>query len=141
MVEGTQKQNSFLKTPENTELYETAIVTIWVDEYGIVCSASKQVRRTVEHYKEVMEIFAKLMKNSNKLCLLADVTDTMPMRSEVRDFIVAEMPKYIKAHAIVSEIPIQRTIATLFEKLSTSNYIMNQFTNEIEAKVWLKLFF
>jgi hypothetical protein len=129
-----------IKAPNNTKLYETPIATFWLDKDGIVCGVSKPVERTVEHYKKNFELFAKLMKNGNKLCFLADSSNTLPVSLEVREYLTTEIPKYIKAHAIISDHPLPATLTTAVIKLSFAGFPVNQFLTEEEAKGWLKTF-
>lgn len=129
-----------IKVPKNIQLFETTIATLWVDETGMLCVLFKPVLRTIENNKEYIEVLAGLVKDSNKVCLLVDVTDTMPMRTEMREYLATEYPKYVKAVSVISAKPLERTLATTFQTLSTAGFPMNQFTNEKEAKMWLKLY-
>jgi hypothetical protein len=51
---------------------------------------------------------------------------------------MAEMPKYIKANALVTNVVLERTVAETFMNLYSTPIEMNQFTNEVDAKAWLK---
>ncbi len=140
MSEGKQALNSLLKIPKDKELYEIATATCWIDENGIFCAASKPVRRSIEKYKEMIELFAKFSKNGSKLCFLIDLTNPMPLRNEVRDYLATEFPKYLKAHAVLVPAKLERTVATFFMQLDGPSYPINQFSEEKEAKLWLKQF-
>lgn len=62
----------------------------------------------------------------------------MPLEKEVSDFVATEMPKYVKAHAIISKEQLPLTHSKTFLKLSMTGLSVNVFTNENEAGKWLK---
>ena len=97
---------SRIEPPKNTELYETHILTHWFDEDGIFYSTSKNVERELKHYKEVMAVYSRFSKDGKKLCLLSDVSNSVPMNSDALEYFISEFPKYIKAQAIISDSPI-----------------------------------
>lgn len=140
MPPGKQKKTSLLKIPYNATLFKLPTATIWIDELGIVCSTINKVRRTLENQKQIIDLFAQLAVNGNKFCFLIDLTHTMPVRNEIREYLVNEFPKYIKAHAVISAHPIEGSVATTFMELHRPGYMINQFSNEVEAKIWLKTF-
>ena len=127
-----------MKLPDNTDLYETPISIHWFDENGIMCATSKKVERTIEHYEEVMKLYKRFIDGGDKLCLLADASDTMPMSKEVREYVTAEMPKYIKAHAVISKEPLLSSLSNTFMNLSWAGFPVKLFSNVDEAKQWLK---
>ena len=140
MPANMQQLKGLLSPPENTKLFETTASTCWVDEHGIVCVIVKNVRRTIENHKEQIKLYDGIIKDGNKFCSLVDMTHSMPLRREVREYLASELQKYIKAQAIISAKPLDGTIATAFETINSAGYPMNQFTNEAEAKNWLKQF-
>lgn len=64
----------------------------------------------------------------------------MPMSKDVHDSIISEMPKYIKVHVIVSKSILDATQTNMFVKLSWNGFAVRLFSNELEAKEWLKMF-
>lgn len=129
-----------MSASSNVKLYKTSISTFWLDEDGILCGKSKQIDRTIENYYEVINFFKSTVKPGEKLCLLADAAITMPMSKEVRDYLTEEMPKYIKAQAIISKAPLDTSLNSTFLKISFSGFQIRMFSNEVEAKEWLKLY-
>ena len=140
LKENISKASFQLKLPATSELFETPVSIHWFDKSGIMYAVSKKVERTVEHYKKVIELYAMFAKDRGKLCLLADSTNTMPMSKEVRSYLMTEMPKYIKAHAVISEVPFKGTKFKTFINLNFSGIPVALFPNEAEAKKWLKDF-
>src|ERR1051326_1554565 len=92
-----------MEVPPNAHIYSTALLDCWFGEDGILYSVSKPAERSIENFKALFEVYGKLceMKNS-RLCTLGDVSRTQPMPKEVREYISEELPKYIKAMALVS---------------------------------------
>jgi hypothetical protein len=127
--------------PANTELYETPISTHWFDENGVMFAISKPVVRTVDHYQKVMDLYKRFTENGNKLCLLADATNSMPMSHEVRDFLTDEMPKYIKAHAIITDVPFESTRMQTFLNLTFKGFEVSIFSTKEEAIKWFKEYY
>ncbi len=126
--------------PSNIELFETTIATFWFNVDGILCANSKKVERKVEHYKEIMQLYKFLIetKNINKLCLLGVVDNNMKQDSVVREYIVSEMPKYVKAQALISHKPLDASLSSTFVGLSWNGFPVRLFNNENEAIKWLK---
>lgn len=128
-----------LKIPNNITLYETPIATYWFLENGIMCSASKKEELSIAHYKKVFELFAKFTaEKKSKVCLLSDGTKAMPMNQELREYVTKEAPKYIKAHAIVTDIPLDSTRIVTFMKLAFVGYPIQLCSTVVEAEEWLK---
>lgn len=127
-----------MKPPSKAEIFETEIATYWFDENGILYGVSKKVERNLSQYLEVIELYKKLTKNGNKFCLLADSSNSMPMSKEIIQYLAEEQPKYIKAMAIVSDTPFGTSQVNTFLKMTFLNFPVMKFSNEKEAKKWLK---
>jgi len=129
-----------MEVPSNVRLYETPISIFWIDEEGMLCGKSKQVGRSIENYYEVINFFKSIVKPGEKLCSLTDANDAVPMSKEIRDFFIAEMPKYIKAQAIITQSPLDTSLNATFMKISFLGFPVRIFTNKEDAKEWLKLY-
>lgn len=124
--------------PKDAELFETPISTHWMED-GIMCAISKPLERKAEHYEKVFEVYKKIIGDSpNKLCLLAVSDNSTTIPKEVREFLVREMPKYVKAHAIISDQPFENGKLKTFMNLSFSGFPVAVFPNKEEALQWLK---
>ena len=128
-----------IEPPKNTELYETHISTHWFDEDGIFYSISKNVEREIKHYKEVMAVYSRFSKDG-KLCLLSDVSNSVPMSPDALEYFTTEFPKYVKAQAIISDSPIGGTFGKTYQILSDKGFSTKQFSTVEDAKSWLKEF-
>ena len=124
--------------PENTEVFEFPTSTMWFDENGILCSIAKKVpQQTVEEAKETMEELRKIT-GGKKVCLLSDSTDSLPLNKEMRDYVAEVMPEIAIAVAIISRSAVGKMVANLFFSIKKQPYPVKMFTDETEAKEWLK---
>lgn len=126
------------KVPITADVYDVALLKCWMDD-DIMFSISKPGERTIENYEEVISVYKELSKNgTQKLCIIGDITKTEPSAKAVRDFLNAELPKYIKAMALISNSPMGREIGVLFQTLSSSPYPVRVYNNLEDATRWLK---
>jgi len=124
--------------PENTEVFEFPTSTMWFDENGILCSIAKKVpQQTVEEAKETMEELRKIT-GGKKVCLLSDSTDSLPLNKEMRDYVAEVMPEIAIAVAIISRSAVGKMVANLFFSIKKQPYPVKMFSDETEAKEWLK---
>ena len=127
-----------IQIPENAQITEWPTSTTWFDNSGILCSVYKKgVIRTMADTQKAMEEFKKIL-NGRKICMLVDVTHTGQVSKEVREYVAMELPKIVKAIAMVSDSPLGKMLANLFLTLKTQAYPTKVFSNELEAREWLK---
>jgi len=124
--------------PENSEVFEFPTSTMWFDENGILCSIAKKLpRQTVEEAKKTMEEFIKIT-GGKKVCMLSDSTDSAPINKEMRDYLAEVIPEIAKAIAVISRSAVGKMVANLFFSIKKQPYPVKMFTDEREAKEWLK---
>lgn len=127
-----------MKPPKDAKLIEWETSTSWFDEWGILCSISKKAPpQTMEQAKKSLKDLHGILEG-RKVCLLVDVTYTSESTKEVRDFAAREFPKFVKAFAMISGSSLGTMLANLFFKVASQPYPVKMFTNEQEAKEWLK---
>lgn len=127
-----------LTKPTSANVMEWPTSTAWFDESGILCSISKKASSpTLEETKKVIEDFRSIIGNK-KVCLLIDVTYTSESSREIREYVAEEFPKFIKAIAMVSDSALGKMLANIFFTLKSQPYPTKMFTDETEAKNWLK---
>lgn len=127
-----------MEPPKDAKVIDTYSATYWFDENGILCTVSKKVPpQPLEDIKKTIEEFKQLL-NDKKVCMLIDVTNSGESSREVRDYAAVEFPKFIKAIAMVSNSELGKMLANLFFNLKHQSYPTRMFTNEAEAKEWLK---
>lgn len=126
-----------MKPPENAKLIETRTATLWVGEGGILYSISKKVpAQTLEETQKSVEEFKKIF-GDKKFCMVLDVTNSSPSSKEVRQYAAEELPKIIKAAAIIADSAFAKMLTNLFFNLKPPPYPLKMFNNEIDAKEWL----
>ncbi|MEO5603056.1 MAG: STAS/SEC14 domain-containing protein [Cyclobacteriaceae bacterium] len=124
--------------PNNAKVIEFPTSTIWFDENGILCSIAKKVpQQTIEEAKTMMEEFRKIT-GGKKICILSDSTDSPPVNKEMRDYFAEAIPEIAKAIAIISRSAVGKMVANLFFSIKKQPYPVKMFSDETEAKEWLK---
>ena len=126
-----------MKPPDNTEIFETELATLWLDKDGILNQISKPVDRSLDRMKQSYNLIRQI-SNNNKVCLIGDISHSKPLDKEVRDYAAVEIPKLFKAIAVISTSPLGTMISNIFLKLKGQPVPMKLFTHEKEAKKWLK---
>jgi hypothetical protein len=127
-----------LKPPAHAKVFETTLLSCWFGGNGILYSVSKPADRTIGNYNALFELYGKLSKNgSEKLRTLGDVTKTEHLSSEVREYITIELPKYIKAMALISATQLGSAIGNFFIKVNPQAYPTQFFNNPQDAEEWL----
>ncbi len=129
-----------IQIPENTQIKDWGTSITWFDEDGILYSISKKGSQyTLEDTKIRFAEFKKIIGN-NKICMLIEVTNSNESTREIRNYAAEELPKIVKAIAMVSTSPVGKMIANLFFTIKTQPYPTKMFMNEKDAKKWLHQF-
>lgn len=129
-----------LTIPEHTAILELPTSRIWREDSGIVCVMSiKAKEQTVEEAKASLEAMRNYL-GDEKVCMLIDVTHSSESSRELRAFAAEELPKIVKAVAMVSASALGKMIANLFFNLKSQPYPVKMFNDENEARTWLKRF-
>lgn len=127
--------------PENAKIIEWPTSIMWFDEDGILYSVSKPVEKppqTKEESLKQMEEFRKLT-GGKKTCMILETAKTStPPKKEDRDWIAKELDSVTKAMAIISTSPLSRMVANLFFGFKPPAYPVKFFSNQDEAKAWIK---
>lgn len=84
-----------------------------------------------------MEEF-RIITGGTKICMLSDSTDSPPPNREMRDYAAEVIPEIAKAVAIISRSAVGKMAANLFFSIKRQPYPVKMFTEETEAKEWLK---
>jgi hypothetical protein len=128
-----------LTPPDHVEIFETPLLLCWFGEDGILYSKSKVADRTIENYNLLFELYNRISENgSKKICTLGDITKTQPLGKEVREYISKELPKYIKAMALMSDTPLGKTVGNILTTVNPQSYPTQSFNDHEEAVLWLK---
>lgn len=128
-----------VNSPDKIEVFETTLLSCWFGDDGILYSESKVADRTIENYKLLFELYKKISNDgTDKIRTLGNITKTQPLSKEVREYISKELPKYIKAMALISDSSMGKIIGNFFIKLNTPPYPTQIFSNKEKAVKWLK---
>jgi len=111
---------------------------MWFDKDGIFNSITR--KNSVLDKKSLVETFDYIKKNAGnkKVCWISNVTDVLPPEKEVRDFAATETPKIVKALALITNSSLSKMIAEIFMLVKRPPYPTKLFTNEAEAREWLR---
>lgn len=122
----------------NAEIVETPIFTMWLDEFGILCFLSKKhPPQTLEVSKKLFAEIRKISKGQ-KRCMLMDLTNFQMPGKESRDYGAIELPTMVTAIAFLSNSILGAWVANAFFIIRPQTYPTKMFTNEQEAREWLK---
>lgn len=127
-----------MQPPLNTSIIDFPTAVMWFDDDGILCSVAKKATlQTIEEAKATMIQFKELI-GEEKVCILSDSTDSPPANKELRDYAAEVFPEIVKAVAIISRSAASTMAANLFFSIKKQPYPVKMFTEETEAKAWLK---
>jgi hypothetical protein len=124
--------------PADRQIFEGEIATYWFDD-GILVSLSKSVRRTVANISGNVALVKQLTDNK-PVPLLIYLTNSPVPDQETRKFSTEQLPVIYSAMAMVSKPGLAKFIMNILFKLKTPPIPMKSFTDEQEAKQWLKQF-
>lgn len=128
-----------MKLPEDRERWETEIGTYWFDDDGNLNSLSKSTMRTVENTRHNFDL-VKQITNGKKVGHLVHVTNSKKPSKETRDYVNSRLPEVYKAMALVSKSGVGEIIMSFLFRFMKSPIPMKIFTDEQEARNWLKQF-
>lgn len=127
-----------MQIPTNTKIYENNASIYWMGEDKIVYSVFKKIPlQPIEVMRQDLEEFKKIFGNK-KHCLILDITHTPKNTKESTKFAEEEIAKITKAMALISHSILGRSIANIFFGLKPPPYPTRMFSNEEDAKQWIK---
>ncbi|MDB5284426.1 MAG: hypothetical protein JWO06_3501 [Bacteroidota bacterium] len=128
-----------MEPPKHVEVHEHLTSTWWIEDDGILCSVSKKGAPDISR-EQSLEQLADLNRvtGGKKMCMLLEITYGKPSKREDREFIAAELAKVIKALALVSNSALGKMVANLFFNLKPPSYPTKMFTNDHDAREWLR---
>jgi len=122
--------------PTDRPVYEGEIATYWFDE-GILISFSKSPRRTVANITANVAL-VKQITNNKRVPLLIYLSNSPVPDKETRRFSTTQLPVIYSAMAMVSKPGLAQFIMRILFQLKPPPIPMKSFTNDLEAKEWLK---
>lgn len=124
--------------PTDKQTFEGEIATYWFED-GILISLSKSIRRTVENISGNVVLVKKITGNKPVPLLIYLSPSPVPDK-ETRRFSTTQLPVIYSAMAMVSKPGLAQFIMNILFRLKPPPIPMKSFTNEKEAKEWLRQF-
>jgi len=124
--------------PTNKQTFESEIATYWFDD-GILVSLSKNPRRTVENIKSNVEVVKRITNNKPAPLLIYLSNSPIPDK-ETRKLSTEMLPVIYKAMAMISKPGLAKFIMNILFALKPPPIPIKSFTDDKEAKEWLKQF-
>jgi len=131
-----------MEIPSSAKTIDWPTSIMWFDEDGVLYSKPKpgvvEPEFSREDGKAQIEEFKKIT-GGKKVCLIIETNaNSRAPKKEDRDFIAEMLTEITKAMAVISTSPLSRMIANLFFGLKPPTYPVKFFSNEKEAKEWIK---
>lgn len=122
--------------PTDRPIFEGEIATYWFDE-GILVSLSKSPQRTVELIKSNVKL-VKEITNNKPVPLLIYLSNSPVPDKETRKYSTEQLPVIYSAMAMVSKPGLSKFIMNILFALKKPPIPIKSFTDDKEAKEWLK---
>lgn len=128
-----------IKPPDNIQLIKGEIADYWYAPDGILYSYSKSPKRTVKNITENIALVKKI--TGNKIVPLLIYLSNSPVPGKAtRKFAAEQLPNVYAAMAMVSKPGLSTFIMNILFRLKAPAIPMRSFTDDKEAKEWLKQF-
>ncbi len=122
---------------DKPELIKGEIADYHYGDDGILYSYSKSTLRTVKTISDNIALVRRI--TGNKIVPLLIYLSNSPVPDkETRRFSTEQLPKVYKAMAMVSKPGLSKLIMNILFRLKTPPIPMKSFTNDQEAREWLK---
>jgi hypothetical protein len=125
-----------ISKPTDREIFEGDIATYWFDD-GILIAFSKTPKRTVENIKANVEL-VKRITNNKPVPLLIYLSNSPVPDKETRKYSTEQLPVIYSAMAMVSKPGLSKFIMNILFSLKKPPIPMKSFTDDQEARDWLK---
>jgi hypothetical protein len=124
--------------PTDRQTFEGEIATYWIDD-GILVSLSKSPTRTVANITGNVAL-VKQITGGKPMPLLIYLSDSPIPDKQTRKFSTEQLPVIYSAMAMVSKPGLAKFIMNILFSLKPPPIPMKSFTDDKEAKQWLKQF-
>jgi hypothetical protein len=133
------KQTDTMIIPPNTELITGEIADYRLGEDGILYSYSKSTLRTVQTISDNISLVKKITGNKT-VPLLIYLTNSPVPDMATRKFSTEQLPTVYKAMAMVSKPGLAQLIMKILFRFQSPPIPMQSFSNDENAREWLKQF-
>ena len=122
--------------PTDRQIWKGEIADYWMND-GILISLSKNPKRTVENISANVTL-VKNITNNKRVPLLIYLSDSPVPDKATRKFATEQLPVIYSAMAMVSKPGLSKFIMNILFALKPPPIPMKSFTDDKEAKEWLK---
>ena len=130
-----------MEIPKNAKTHELRSSIIWFDSDGILYSVPKPgppPELSQEEILKEMDRFREIIGHK-KVCMISESNSSArPPSKDERDFIAKQISSVTKAMAIVTNSPVTKMVVNLFFALKPPDYPAKMFSNEVDAREWIK---
>ena len=127
-----------INIPTDRQIWEGEIANYWFED-GILVSLSKSPRRTVENISGNVALVKEITQNK-PVPLLLYLADSPVPDKQTRKYSTEQLPVIYKAMAMVSKPGLAKLIMNILFSLKPPPIPMKSFTDDRQAKEWLKQF-
>lgn len=117
-------------------VYECKMATLKFED-GFLYFISKPVERNLENAVELVSLLHMIL-NGTRAYVLVDATHSKAMTKEARDYLDKQLPMYYQTVAVTSNSALGTFVANIFVRLKPPSYKIRIFSNEMEARQWLR---
>jgi hypothetical protein len=125
-----------MTAPTDSQIWKGEIADYWLND-GILISLSKNPKRTVENISANVTL-VKNITNNKKIPLLIYLSNSPVPDKATRKFATEQLPVIYSAMAMVSKPGLSKFIMNILFALKPPPIPMKSFTDDKEAKEWLK---
>ena len=125
-----------INPPAESKIFEGEIATYRFED-GILVSLSKSVKRTVENISGNVALVKQITGNK-RVPLMIYLTNSPVPDKHTRKFSTEQLPLIYSAMAMVSKPGLATFIMKILFSLKPPPIPMKSFTDDKEAKEWLK---
>jgi hypothetical protein len=126
-----------MKLSDNRETVKGEIADYYLDDGGILYSFSKSPKRTVENIRENIALVKRITGNK-KVPMLIYLSNSPVLDKATRKFSTEQLPHVYTAMAMVSKPGLAKFIMNILFALKKPPIPMRSFTDDEEAREWLK---
>ena len=123
--------------PPDAKVYDTELASFWLDDEGILNSISRSPTRTIANTTENFEM-VKRITNNQKVPLLIYLSKSAVPDKATRAFVSRELPNVYKAMAMISKSGLGKVIMNILFGIKPPVIPMKTFSDEGEARQWLR---
>lgn len=128
-----------MNRPDDTQLLKGEIADYYLDSEGILYSYSKSPKRTVKNISENIAL-VKQITGDKKVPLLIYLSNSPVPDKETRRFSTEQLPNVYTAMAMISKGGLAQVIMNILFKFKPPPIPMRSFSDDKEAREWLKQF-